>query len=195
MGDIKKKTCIDDFNNLLASPGFLKNNKYNLSKYKTIIDNLKQSLDECNYKKIKDNYFIIYELYKTLQEKLNIFIADFIKSNKESNTYELLPIKNEEQSTTLIERRKSKADEIIEYDILFQIIDFYSWLSKFIYNSDTFFTELKKKIDFTKYDELKKNMLINMQKFLLIMMQKIMQILLNLYIILIYILTIYNLEK
>jgi hypothetical protein len=151
MDNTSKITCIDNFNDFLNNPDFLKNNIYNLSKFKNNIVNLKSSFQDCDYRKIKDNYFAIYKLYEQLEQKLNKFIVDYIKFNKDTNIYELIPINNEDKSTALIQKRKNDANEIIEYEILFEIIDFYLWLSDFIYNFDTL------KIDYKQYTDIKKN--------------------------------------
>ena len=100
--------------------------------------------DKINYKKLKTVYFVLLALYKELYDK----IIDFKKRYFEPSTNTLRKL-NEEREKSLINEQKTKADEIIEYNILFNFMNKFLLLSKFIYNFETYynsFTEDRKKL-------------------------------------------------
>jgi hypothetical protein len=100
--------------------------------------------DKINYKKLKTVYFVLLALYKELYDK----IIDFKKRYFEPSTNNLRKL-DEEREKSLINEQKTKANEIIEYNILFNFMNKFLLLSKFIYNFETYynsFTEDRKKL-------------------------------------------------
>jgi hypothetical protein len=87
-----------------------------------------------NYKKLKTVYFVLFTLYKELYNK----IIDFKNRYFEPSTNNLRKL-NEEKETSLINEQKTKADEIIEYNILFKFMNKFLKLSEFIYNFEIYY--------------------------------------------------------
>ena len=90
--------------------------------------------EKINYKKLKTIYFALFTLYKELYDK----IIDFKKRYFEPSTNTLRKL-DEKNETSLINEQKTKADEIIEYNILFKFMNNFLKLSKFIYNFENYY--------------------------------------------------------
>ena len=90
--------------------------------------------EKINYKKLKTIYFVLFTLYKELYDK----IIDFKKRYFEPSTNTLRKL-DEKNETSLINEQKTKADEIIEYNILFKFMNNFLLLSKFIHNFENYY--------------------------------------------------------
>ena len=90
--------------------------------------------EKINYKKLKTIYFVLFTLYKELYDK----IIDFKKRYFDPSTNNLRKL-DEEKEKSLINEQKTKADEIIEYNILFKFMNNFLLLSKFIYNFENYY--------------------------------------------------------
>ena len=124
---------------------------YNLSIYKNVFITLNESLkketttnagtevevEKINYKELKTSYFVLYALYKQLYDKIIEFKKRYFDSDNQLRKL------NEQTETSLISEMKSKADEIIEYGILFNYIDNFLVLTKFIYNFEAYYESFK----------------------------------------------------
>jgi hypothetical protein len=115
----------------LANAKFL---KYTETQIKKDNEFKYEGKEKINYKKLKTIYFVLFTLYKELYDK----IIDFKKRYFEPSTNNLRKL-DEEKEKSLINEQKTKADEIIEYNILFKFMNKFLLLSKFIYNFENYY--------------------------------------------------------
>ena len=117
----------------LANAKFLKYTETQIKKDNEFKDEY-EGKEKINYKKLKTIYFVLLALYKELYDK----IIDFKKRYFDPSTNNLRKL-DEEKEKSLINEQKTKADEIIEYNILFKFMNKFLLLSKFIYNFENYY--------------------------------------------------------
>ena len=141
-----------DTSDLVPSLKYLTENKKNsASKYKPLILTLLTHIEtDKNYKLFHSDYMKIQDKYKALHKLLKKFISNYIE--KVDNQYKLKKLLIDSEDASINIKRKTDAEEIINYGIFFPMIPTFRTLDKFIIK----YEELFKQID-VKYVDIKQN--------------------------------------
>ena len=139
-----------DTSDLVPSLKYLTENKKNsASKYKPLILTLLTHIDtDKNYKLFHSDYMKIQDKYKALHKLLKKFISNYIE--KVDNQYKLKKLLIDSEDASINIKRKTDAEEIINYGIFFPMIPTFRTLDKFIIKYEELFKQINE-----KYEDIK----------------------------------------
>jgi hypothetical protein len=139
-----------DTSDLVPSLKYLTENKKNsASKYKPLILTLLTHIEtDKNYKLFHSDYMKIQDKYKALHKLLKKFISNYIE--KVDNQYKLKKLLIDSEDASINIKRKTDAEEIINYGIFFPMIPTFRTLDKFIIKYEELFKQIDEKYEYIK---------------------------------------------